>query len=198
MTALLETPRSGDGNAVALGAVMIAWVGLLVASSMRGRQSGAAANKDFSSLLGILVQGLGVGAAWWGGFTIVVSTAAPALVAAIPSAALSFGSLGLFIWAVRTMGRNWALVAQTRRDHQLVETGPFALMRNPIYVAIFGLMLATALAIGHAYNLIVAIPVFVIGTLMRVGLEEKLLSAAFGQAYDDYRKRVKRFIPAVW
>jgi protein-S-isoprenylcysteine O-methyltransferase Ste14 len=36
------------------------------------------------------------------------------------------------------------------------------------------------------------------GTLMRVGIEERLLRETFGQAFDDYARRVKRFIPMIW
>jgi protein-S-isoprenylcysteine O-methyltransferase Ste14 len=96
------------------------------------------------------------------------------------------------------MGRNWTLVAQTRADHSLVQTGPFALIRNTIYVALFGMMVANAMALGHAINLAASIPIYIVGTLMRVGIEEKLLRAMFGTAYDDYARRVKRFIPAIW
>ena len=79
-----------------------------------------------------------------------------------------------------------------------VQDGPFALVRHPIYVALFGLMLATALALGHVVNLIVAIPLYLWGTLSRVAIEERLLRNAFGDAYDVYAKRVKRFVPGVW
>lgn len=196
--ALLDVPHT-EGSAIALGAVVIMWVGLLTAStvfSRRGANDGG--KRDSRSIAGIAVQGLGVGAAWWGRASVVVSTAPSAWIDAAPAVAIALLSLVLFVWAVRTMGKNWAVVAQTRGDHQLVQNGPFALIRNPIYVAIFGMMVSSALAIGHAYNLIVAVPLFIIGTMMRVGLEEKLLHDTFGQAYDQYRKRVKRFVPTIW
>jgi len=196
---LLDVPRSGDGNAIALGAAMVAWIGLIAVSAFSGQGKGGDGGKrDSRSLAGILIQGFGVGAAWFGRFDIVVGSTPALLLAALIPSAIALGSLALFAWSVQTMGKNWAVVAQTRGDHQLVQTGPFALVRNPIYVAIFGMMVATALAIGHAYNLIVAVPLYVFGTLMRVGLEEQLLGATFGDAYVAYRQRVKRFIPGIW
>src|SRR3546814_1930029 len=39
-------------------------------------------------------------------------------------------TVGLFVWASRTMGRNWSIVARTRADHRLVTTGPFAHVRS--------------------------------------------------------------------
>jgi protein-S-isoprenylcysteine O-methyltransferase Ste14 len=95
------------------------------------------------------------------------------------------------------MGRNWAVVAQTRSDHALVTSGPFAWVRNPIYLAIFTMQLAFAVAFGHWRALIVGVPLYWLGTWLRVAQEEKLLRAQFGEAYDAYARRVKRFIPGL-
>lgn len=187
------------GNAIGLAAAMLAWVGLwLVSLANQNRPPDTGGKRDASSLAGIIVQGLGIGAAWFGAMRIHVSLSPEAWIDAAPAIAIAFLSLALFWWSVNTMGKNWAVVAQTRSDHELVQTGPFALMRNPIYVAIGGMMAATALALGHGWNLIVAIPVYLIGTMMRVAIEEKLLRETFGAPYDEYRRRVKRFIPAIF
>ena len=95
------------------------------------------------------------------------------------------------------MGRNWALVARTRQDGTLVQSGPFAYVRNPIYVALFFILLAIALASGHGHNLVVALPLFALGTWLRVTHEERVLRETFGAAFDAYAARVKRFVPAV-
>ena len=96
------------------------------------------------------------------------------------------------------MGRNWSLVARTRADHQLVEAGPFAYIRHPIYSALFLLMPAMALAFGHVAHLVLSVPLYAIGTWLRVGEEERLLRATFGSRYDAYAARVKRFLPGVF
>ncbi len=189
------------GNLVGLGAAMATWVGLWVvslANQQKPPDTSGAGRKDSRSLAGIIVQGLGIGVAWFGRMRFAQDVSETAWIAAAPTIAVAVLSLLLFWWSVATMGKNWAVVAQTRGDHQLVQTGPFAFIRNPIYVAICGMMIATAMALGHAWNLIVAIPVYVVGTMMRVGLEEKLLGDTFGAAYAAYRRRVKRFIPAIW
>jgi len=108
------------------------------------------------------------------------------------------GAVWLFDSSSRTMGKNWSLVARTRSDHNLVQTGPFALVRHPIYVALFLFMCAMALAFGHVGNLVVAVPVFAFGTWMRIRHEERLLREMFGGAYDAYAARVKRFVPGVF
>lgn len=106
-------------------------------------------------------------------------------------------TVGLFVWASRTMGRNWSVVARTRRDHTLVTAGPFAWIRHPIYTAMFLMMIALAIALGHVNRLFIAIPIYALGTVIRVRIEERLLRTAFGPTYREYAQRVKRFIPGV-
>ncbi|WP_204307347.1 methyltransferase family protein, partial [Enterobacter hormaechei] len=69
---------------------------------------------------------------------------ARALGEAAAVAVLMAVTIGLFFAASRAMGRNWAIVARTRGDHELVTWGPFAWIRNPIYTALFVFMLAMA------------------------------------------------------
>lgn len=147
----------------------------------------------------IVVQGIGVGLAGFGPLAVTLDPASPrALGQAVSVALLIGGAVWLFHASSRAMGANWSLVARTRDDHALVRSGPFAYVRHPIYVAIFLIMIAMAIAYGHLANLIVAVPVFALGTWMRIGHEERLLRHAFGPAYDDYAHDVKRFVPGLF
>jgi protein-S-isoprenylcysteine O-methyltransferase Ste14 len=198
---LLDSPLYHPGNVVALAAVILCWMGfavVLLRSRIAGRGESAPAKRDFNSVFGIALQGLGMGLAWLGRMRLSWPVVPAHWIAAIAPAAIAGLAVALFAWSTRTMGANWSLVARTREDHTLVETGPFAFIRNPIYVALFGMLCATAIALGHEINLIVAIPLYVIGTLLRVAIEEKLLRQTFGEAFDAYARRVKRFIPLVW
>ena len=187
-----------EGNVVAFGATLVAWIALGVVLLLSRRKGEGGGKSNPLSMIGIALQGIGIAAAWFGPITFSLAVSEQIFVAAAPAAVIAFLSVALMGWAIAIMGANWAVVAQVRNEHQLVQSGPFALMRNPIYVALCGMMIATALAVGHAVNLIVAVPLYLIGTLVRVGIEEKLLRATFGQAYDDYARRVKRFIPGIW
>jgi protein-S-isoprenylcysteine O-methyltransferase Ste14 len=119
------------------------------------------------------------------------------LTGTIAVALLVLLTIGLFFAASRAMGRNWSIVARTREDHDLVTWGPFALIRHPIYTALFAWMIAMAIAFGHWRGLILGVPLYWIGTWMRVSKEETLLRAQFGAAYDAYAARVKRFVPGL-
>ena len=58
-------------------------------------------------------------------------------------------------------------------------------------------LVAMALAMGHPQRLLIALPVYIVGTLIRVREEERLLRAMFGEAFDAYAARVKRFVPGL-
>lgn len=166
----------------------------------RGRNAPASADSERrnASILWIVVQGIGIGLAGFGPIRIALDPLSPkALVQAGVVLALMLAAVWLFDSASRAMGRNWALVARTRGDGHLVETGPFALIRNPIYVSLACIMVAMAIAYGHTANLLVGVPIFALGTWMRVRHEEVVLRAAFGPAFDAYAARVKRFVPGV-
>ncbi len=107
------------------------------------------------------------------------------------------GAVLLFAAATAEMGRNWSLIARTRKDHELVTSGPFAHVRHPIYTAMSLFLLSLALSFGHERSLIWGLPLFAGGTWLRVREEERLLRASFGSAYDDYAAHVKRFLPGI-
>lgn len=154
--------------------------------------------RSSTSMLGVLVQGLGFFAVGLGPIAATLAPAGlPALAEATAVALLIALTIGLFFSASRAMGKNWSIVARTREDHQLVTWGPFAAIRHPIYTGLFAYMLAMALAFGHWRALILGVPLYWMGTWMRVIIEERMLRAQFGAAYDAYASRVKRFGPGV-
>lgn len=199
--------RPFPNDAVALPGIAAMMIGFLafflalMAAQYRRAASGGAPVSQRASItwLWIAVQGIGIGAVSYGPVRVELDPVSPlALIEAATVLALMFGVVWLFDASSRTMGRNWSLVARTREDHTLVQSGPFAVVRHPIYVALFGLMVAMAIAFGHTRSLIVAIPAYALGTWLRVSQEERLLRAQFGATYDDYAARVKRFVPGVF
>lgn len=99
--------------------------------------------------------------------------------------------------AARTLGKQWALVARVIPGHELIQQGPYAVVRNPIYLAMLGNLLATGLAVSRWEALIAGMVVFAIGTEVRIRSEEKLLREAFGSQFEDYARRVPAFFPRV-
>ncbi|MGP7796184.1 methyltransferase family protein [Sphingomonas sp. CLY1604] len=179
--------------ALALGLFLFA-VALVARRWQRRPEAGG--RRDPVSIGGIAVQGVAFCIAWAGPVAVTLDPlGAAAMAQAAVTALLLAAALALFVWATAVMGRNWSLVARTRADHRLVTTGPFACVRHPIYSALALVVVAMALALGHAAHLLAALPVYALGTWLRVRAEERLLHALFGTAYADYAGRVKRFVP---
>jgi protein-S-isoprenylcysteine O-methyltransferase Ste14 len=104
-------------------------------------------------------------------------------------------SLYLAYAAVRTLGKQWSLAARLVQDHDLVQEGPYDLVRHPIYSSMFGMLIGTAIAVSSWQTLLVGSAVFLLGTALRIHAEERLLVAAFGDAYRSYALRVPALIP---
>ena len=100
------------------------------------------------------------------------------------------------IWARRHIGRFWSARVTLKEGHQLIESGPYSLVRHPIYSGLLLSMAATVMTIGTVQS--VCGYAFLVGALVfKLAAEERLLAANFGEAYQKYQKRVKALIPGV-
>jgi len=111
---------------------------------------------------------------------------------------IAAASVGLTNAAVLRLGKQWALAARLVEGHALIQDGPYGIVRNPIYLAMFGMLLATGLVATQWIWLAVASLLFLAGTYVRVKSEERLLRGAFGGAFDEYARKVPAFIPGVY
>jgi protein-S-isoprenylcysteine O-methyltransferase Ste14 len=172
----------------------LAWTGL---GAGRGDRA-AVARKSNVSRWGVFIQMLGFAAVGFGAIRLgLPATSAPALAEGAAVALLMLLALGLFTFAARAMGANWSIVARMREGHELVTAGIFAYLRHPIYTAMGCFLIAMAIAFGHEFGLLLGVPLFALGTGIRIREEEKLLRGEFGVAYEDYAARVKRFLPGL-
>ena len=198
MMASLSSPTSLTAmETMAIGfAVFLLSLG--AARKRGGKAERVAEKRSTVSIIGVVVQMIGFALVGLGSIDASIDPLSTlALAQAGIVAVLMAITVGLFVSASRTMGRNWSIVARTREDHELVTTGPFALMRHPIYTGLFAFMIAMAIGFGHYRGLILGVPLYWIGTWLRIVQEEKLLRAQFGAAYDAYAGRVKRFLPGL-
>ena len=86
---------------------------------------------------------------------------------------------------------------QSERDHHVISSGPYALVRHPMYTAAVVFMVGVALLLGSWWGLVIS-PVFAILFAVRIGIEENALVTGL-PGYADYRTRVRyRLVPGVW
>ncbi len=111
---------------------------------------------------------------------------------------LFIGGLVLRWWAIITLGRFFTVDVQIAPDHELVERGPFRLMRHPSYTGVLLAFLGFGLSMGNwAALLVLMLPIFV-ALIRRIHVEEEALTAALGERYITYKQRTKRLIPGVY
>ncbi len=111
-------------------------------------------------------------------------------------AAIIFASGLLAAWTLWVF-RSWRFSAELDAKHELSTDGPFRFMRHPIYLALGGLAVGTAIWLPDVFTLTGAILNLLAGDL-RARAEEKLLTESFGEKYRDYMKRVSRFVPFIY
>jgi len=126
-----------------------------------------------------------------------MSKAVEAVLAAL-TILIAIASVWFCLTAVRTLGKQWALVARVVEGHELIVQGPYGIVRNPIYLGMFGLLLATGLAVSRWEGLLAGIVLFLIGNELRIRSEEKLLREAFGVKFDEYARCVPAFFPRIF
>ena len=105
------------------------------------------------------------------------------------------GSVWLLVTAVRALGQDFSLTARIFEAHVLVTTGPYRLVRNPIYTGLLGLLIATGLTLSPWRALLGGIVVYLLGTSLRIRIEERLLHATFGAVFETYLQTVPALIP---
>ena len=110
---------------------------------------------------------------------------------------IQVSSMLLDVWAMRCLGRNWSGAVAIKVDHQLIRTGPYRLIRHPIYTAMIGMYLGTAVVSGEVHGLL-AVGVAVLAYWRKTRMEERGLLETFGQAYADYKRESWALIPWVF
>jgi protein-S-isoprenylcysteine O-methyltransferase Ste14 len=117
------------------------------------------------------------------------------LVLAAIGALLFAGGIAVAVWARLHLGSNWGMPTSQRAEPELVTSGPYRLVRHPIYSGLLIAVLGTAL-VNNLLGLIVVAALaayfYYCGTV-----EERNLTATFPAAYPEYRSRTKMLIPFV-
>jgi protein-S-isoprenylcysteine O-methyltransferase Ste14 len=182
--------------------VLAGWFGFVAGVLLRRRAPVAGDRaRDRGSLAGILIQTAGFAMVWGPrrphGTPIVSMPLVTWLLLTGLAVALALGSAWLGAASIRALGKQWSLQARITQDHDLITTGPYRFVRHPIYTAMLGLLLATGLAFSQPVGLGVGWVTFLMGTALRIRVEERLLRATFGETYDAYARQVPAVVPRV-
>jgi protein-S-isoprenylcysteine O-methyltransferase Ste14 len=109
---------------------------------------------------------------------------------------LFFLLAALLSWtAASALGRQWRIDAGLSPDHELVTSGPYRVVRHPIYTSMLCILLGTGLMVTPWWLLLLSFLIFVAGTEIRVRIEERLLVSRFGDRFRDYQRNVPAYLP---
>jgi protein-S-isoprenylcysteine O-methyltransferase Ste14 len=98
------------------------------------------------------------------------------------------------VWARIVLGRNWSAEVTFKQGHELIESGPYALVRHPIYTGLLTMGLGTAIDYGRPSG--IALLVGLSGAFwVKARQEEKIMELHFPTAYAEYKARVPAIIP---
>ena len=101
-------------------------------------------------------------------------------------------------WARLHLGRLWSGHITRKADHKIIDTGPYAMVRHPIYTGLLLALGATA-ALKATFAALLGFLLFDVGFYLKARIEERWLSGELGeQAYADYQRRVPMLLPVPW
>ena len=111
-------------------------------------------------------------------------------------AVLTAAGMLFSVWARLTLGRNWSGTVTIKQDHELIQRGPYRIVRHPIYTGMLLAMLGTAFIYGIA-RCFVGVPIVGLAFWLKVQIEERFMVQQFGAQYVHYRQQVRALIPFV-
>jgi protein-S-isoprenylcysteine O-methyltransferase Ste14 len=119
----------------------------------------------------------------------------PALMLGFAGSFLAVAAAALVFWSRVALGNAWSLVPEADAGTGLVTTGPYRVVRHPIYLGLALMATGQALAFGSGPALAIVLFAIVPTFAWRARAEERLLAQVFGARYDDYRRQTKMIIP---
>jgi protein-S-isoprenylcysteine O-methyltransferase Ste14 len=98
------------------------------------------------------------------------------------------------VWAREHLGRNWSSAVTIKQGHELISTGPYAVVRHPIYTGILAGLLGTAIALSQVRGFIAfALMFFMLWLKLR--MEEQWMRSQFGETYATYAHQTAALVP---
>lgn len=102
--------------------------------------------------------------------------------------------IALALWARWHLGQYWSGRITIKEDHKLIRTGPYARLRHPIYTGLDLAAIGSALVFDQ-WRSVVAVCVIVTGFAIKARREERMLSAQFGDAFAEHRRKTGFLLP---
>ena len=116
---------------------------------------------------------------------------------ALAGAVFALVAIVVFRNAVANLGRQWRFDAGLNQDHELVQTGVYRFVRHPIYASMLGMLLADVCWAGTLPGWPIGLVLFLIGTEIRIRVEDQLLRQRFGERFSQWQTSVPAYLPLI-
>ena len=176
---------------LALIGLTVCWMGWLCPFLIRARHGWdrKSAVTVSSSNWGFLLQSIAYSIVWF------PSARQISIWQYTASMTIALSSIACAWLAVGHLGKQWRIRAGLYHDHELVRSGPYRIVRHPIYASMLGMFMATGLLRSTWAPLLIGLLLFLAGTEIRVRAEEKLLAERFGETFRSYKAGVQAYVP---
>jgi|SRR5271155_4356039 len=104
---------------------------------------------------------------------------------------LCTAGLAMAVWARIFLGRNWSGTPTIKENHELIQGGPYAIVRHPIYFGIIIAFAGTILAITPTPAGLIDLGVLIAALFIKSRIEEKLMIRQFPEQYPKYKQQVR-------
>ena len=112
-------------------------------------------------------------------------------------AAITVAGVAVAVWARFYLGKNWSASVTVKQEHELIRSGPYQVVRHPIYFGFLLAILGTAIYRGELKGL-VALVLAAVTWKIKSMHEEAFMQSEFGEQYTQYKREVKALVPWVW
>jgi protein-S-isoprenylcysteine O-methyltransferase Ste14 len=110
---------------------------------------------------------------------------------------MTWAGIGLNRWARHSLARNYRALLTVVEDHEVVDHGPYRLVRHPMYLGSTMICAGVALTLG-TWSGVAAWALPPAALVHRITVEERMLAAALGSRYERYASTRPRMVPAIW
>jgi protein-S-isoprenylcysteine O-methyltransferase Ste14 len=112
--------------------------------------------------------------------------------------AVMITGLALRVWAARVLGRFYTRTLRTIEQQQIVQRGPYHMIRHPGYLGTLLMWIGAGLAVLNWITLAVIVLIMISAYIYRVQSEESMLAEAFGEEFAAYKAKTWRLIPFIY
>ncbi len=179
---------------VAVVELMVCWFGWAYPFILKAphRQKRDSVTVTTPTVIGLILEGAGILIAF---ARRLPGNYAPSTGRMAASMALGPIAAALAWTSVKHLGRQFRMRAGLYADHELVRSGPYRIVRHPIYASVLAMLLSTLLLLTPWEWIALALVFFIAGTEIRVRAEDDLLQTRFGDDFSKYKKDVSAYIP---